>query len=79
MSTLLYIPQFQSLLSMEKSMNKIKSIYTLTKRKHDFEMKRKTAKAKRLSASTQKTKKTDHSQTPLAVVTNLVETLKLDI
>ena len=60
-------------------MNKIKSIYTLTKRKHDFEMKRNTAKAKRLSVSTQKTKKTDHSPTPLAVVTNLVETLKLDI
>ena len=64
---------------MQKSMNKIKSIYTLTKRKHNFEMKRNAAKAKRLSVSTQKIKKTDSSPTPLAVVTNLIETLKLDI
>ena len=64
---------------MEKSVNKIKSIFTLTKRKHDFEMKRNTAKAKRLSVSTQKTKKTDCSLSPLAAVTNLIETLHLDI
>ena len=66
---------------MQKAVNKIKSIYTLTKRKHDFEMKRNTAKAKRLSMSTHNKKKTDNSSTlnPLSAVTNLIETLGLDI
>ncbi len=66
---------------MQKAVNKIKSIYTLTKRKHDFEMKRNTAKAKRLSMSTHNKKKIDNSSTvsPLSAVTNLIETLGLDI
>ena len=66
---------------MQKAVNKIKSIFTLTKRKHDFEMKRNIAKAKRLSMSTHNTKKTDNSSTvnPLSAVTNLIETLGLDI
>ena len=50
---------------MDKSVNRIKSIYMLTKRKHDFEMKRNTAKAKRLSEAVKKTKKTDYNLTPL--------------
>jgi hypothetical protein len=64
---------------MEKAVNKIKSIFTLTKRKHDFEMKRNTAKAKRLSVTTHNKKRPDSNSTvnPLAAVTNLVETLGL--
>jgi hypothetical protein len=66
---------------MQKAVNKIKSIFTLTKRKHDFEMKRNTAKTKRLSVSTQNRKKTDDSSTInlLSAVTNLLETLGLEM
>ena len=66
---------------MEKVVNKIKSIYTLTKRKHDVEMKRNTSKAKRLSMVVQHQKKADNSSAvnPLTAVTNLMETLGLDI
>ncbi|CAB4037775.1 Hypothetical predicted protein [Paramuricea clavata] len=72
----------KSLLSMEKAVNKIKSIFALTRRKHEFEMKRNTAKAKRLSVCTQNTKKkVDNNSTvnPLAAVTSLIETLGLGV
>ena len=66
---------------MEKVVKKIKSIYTLTKRKHNVEMKRNTSKTKRLSMVAQHQKKTDNSSAvnPLSAVTNLMETLGLDI
>ncbi len=66
---------------MQQAVNKIKSIFTQTKRKHDLEMKKNTANAKPFSVSTHNTKKTDTSSTvsPLSSVTNLIKTLGLDI
>ncbi|XP_028394821.1 abnormal spindle-like microcephaly-associated protein homolog [Dendronephthya gigantea] len=72
----------EGLLSMEKAVNKIKSIYAITKRKNDFERKRNTAKVNKLKVSSRNPTKSGNSTTavnPLSAVVSLVETLGLDM
>lgn len=66
---------------MKKAVNKIKSIFTLIKRKHVVDMKRNTAKAKRLDGKSIHNKNRDNNSTETALVafTNFVETLGLGI
>ena len=64
---------------MEKAVSKIKSVYTITKRKHDLELKRNNANAKQRTLSVHTKNRTNHSTTtPLLAITGLVEILGLD-
>ena len=66
---------------MEKVVSKIKSVYTLSKRKYDIDFKRNNAKCKRVSLSCRETKKNTKKKntesSPLSAITTLIDVLGL--